>query len=94
MIDYARYQRDYEKEQEEKGIWPYYSDLPLIKYCHAFGFPVHSHEYFRDVTKRWPYVLCEHTKRSIDRDPQCGNRFPLPRLGGAPIIRLYFRERF
>ena len=59
MIDYARYQRDYEKEQEEKGIWPYYSDLPLIKYCHAFGFPVHSHEYFRDVTKRWPYVLCE-----------------------------------
>ena len=38
---------------------PYAADLDIIQFCRENGFPVRPHAFFRNIEKRWPFVLCE-----------------------------------
>ena len=74
-IDHLPHHLGFEREQAEKGISPYYSDLPLVTFCAANGFPIHTHPYFRGIHKRWPNVICEVRDARVMAVPNVGTMF-------------------
>ena len=55
---------------------PYAANIDIVEYCRGNGLAVRSHPFFRDMAKRWPFVLCELKNATVLGEtftPVCGN---------------------